>query len=326
MTTKTVFACLLLVAVTALAWPQFMGPQRGARLQFPTPASPDEAALTVAYKDMTLADVLKDFCARTGYLVDAAADQRDQKLSVSATGKPFEILGRICMQVQCAPRIAVFLVPEEKMPRAQPKFDLPDVKVTVEVNLETATVFDMVSASAKIRIIADEDVVKATPKLAVSFNAASVEEVVDKLAKQLNCHVARGMYLEHVDPNAEMEKFMALPPEQQEALMLQGLDMMKDRVPSQQQVQQGMTDGLKDFWNMPEAQRTRIVDEVTRRMTQMGDMISRFSPDGQAKVMAMMRPFLQAGIGVYMRLTPDQQATFAPAIKAMEHFPGGAPQ
>jgi hypothetical protein len=303
-----------------------MGPPRG-RLQFPTPASPDEAAITVAYKDMTLADVLKDFCAKTGYLVTAAPDQVDQKLSVSNTGKPFDILGRICTQIQCAPRTAIYLVPEAKMPKAQPKFDLPQTTLTINAkDSDTKQVLDMIAKAAGFNLFADEDVLKANPGVTVNFTSATVEEVLDKVASQLKCHVARGMYLEHVDPGAEMEKFLALPPQQQEAMMVAGIDMMKDRVPSQQQVQQGMSDGLKDFWNMPAAEQGRIVDEVTKRMTQMGDIVSGFSPEGQAKVMAVIRPFLKSGIGVYLRLTPAQQATFAPAIKAMEHFPGGAPQ
>jgi hypothetical protein len=316
----------LLVLISALAWPQFMGPPR-ARLQFPTPASPDEAAITVAYKDMALADVLKDFDTQTGYLVTAAPDQVDQKITVSNTGKPFDILGRVCMRAQCAPRTAVYLVPEAKMPKAQPKFDLPQTTLTINAkDSDTKQVLDMIGKAAGLNLIADDDVLKANPGVTVSFTSATVEEVLDKLASQLKCHIARGIYLEHVDPGAEMDKFMALPPQQQEAMMVQGLDMMKDHMPGQQQVQQGMTDGLKDFWGMSAGEQGQIVQEVTKRMTQMGDVVSGFSPAGQAKVMSVIRPFLQAGIGVYLRLTPAQQATFAPAIKAMEHFPGGAPQ
>jgi hypothetical protein len=298
-----------------------MGP--GPRLQFPTPASPDEPAVTVAYKDLPLADALKDLCAQTGYLFLAAQEARGEKVTVSATGKPFEILGRLCMQVQCAPRPAIFLVPDARMPKAQPKFDLPDRKVTVELkDMDTKTVLDMVATAAKIRFCPDDDVLKATPKLSVSFNGASVEEVLDNLATQLKCHCARGLYLEKVDPEAEMDRFMNLPVEQQEQMMLQGLQAAKAHLPSQQQVQQGMTDGLKQFWAMSPEERQRIIERVAGRMGQMGDLVSRFSPEGRAQVMQVMRPFLQAGIGVYMRLTPDQQAELAPAIRAMEKFPG----
>lgn len=296
------------------------------RPRLPQPQSPNEAAITVAYKDMTLADALKDFCAKTGYLVDAAKDQRDKKVTLSATGKPFEVLRDLCMQVQCAPRTVIFLEPEAKMPKSQPKFDLPQLKVTVGMqDTDTKIVLEMISTAAKIGIIPDADVAKATPQITVNFDKASVEEVIDKLTKQLKCHAARGMRLEHFDPRAAMEKFMKLPPAQQEKLMLQGINAMQGHMPNQQQVQQGMATGLKKFWQMSPDQQQQVVQRVSQRLTAMGDMISQFSPEGQAKVMRVVEPFLKSGLAVYLRMTPAQQRTFAPAIKALEHFPGGAP-
>lgn len=290
----------------------------------PEPDSPDDPEITVNFQETALPEALKQLSGESGYLFRAAPDLDEKTVTLQASGKPFRLLVLIAAQAQAAPRPAIFLVPEEAVPTRQPKFDLPDRKITVGLpEMETATVLAMVSTSAQLKIVADNAIVEKTPKLAVDFKEATIEDVLNGLAEQLKAKWVRGLYLEPVDPEAEFERFMQMAPAEQEHVLREAARRMQGVAPSPEEVAQGMQRAVDEFFKMPQEDRQRIIQRIANGINRFAERFAQFSPEGQQELMAAIGPYIRAGIGVYLRLPASQQAELAPIVQAVSKLPLG---
>ncbi|MCX7598853.1 MAG: hypothetical protein N2512_08315 [Armatimonadetes bacterium] len=309
---------LFLCVASALAQPAWR------YRNLPEPDSLDEAEITVSFQETALPDALKQLSDQSGYLFRAAPELGEKTVTLQSTGKPFRVLVMVAAHVQAAPRPAVFLVPEDRVPTKQPKFDLPDRKITVGLpEMETATVLAVVSTSAQLKVLADEAVIEKMPKLAVDFKEAAVEDVLNGLAEKLGAKWVRGLYLEPVDPEAEFERFMQMAPEEQEQVLREAARRMQGVAPSPEEVAQGMQRAIDEFFKMPREDRQRIIQRIAGGLNRFADRFAQFSPEGQQELMAAIGPYVRAGIGVYLRLPASQQAELAPLVQAVSKLPLG---
>jgi len=290
----------------------------------PEPDSPNDPEVTVSFQEMALPEALKQLSDQSGYLLRAAPELNEKTVTLQASGKPFRVLVMLAAQVQAAPRPAVFLIPEEALPTRQPKFELPDRKITVGLpEMETATVVAMVSTSAQVKIVVDETLIEKTPKLSVDFKEVGVEDALNRLAEQLGAKWARGLYFEPVDPEAEFERFMQMAPGEQEQVLREAARRMQGVAPDPAEVAQGMQRAVDEFFKMPKEDRQRIIQRIANGMNRFAERFAQFSPEGQQELMAVIGPYIQAGIGVYLRLPADRQAELAPIVQAVSKLPLG---
>lgn len=288
----------------------------------PEPESPDDPEVTITFQETALPQALKQLSDQSGYLLRAASDLDEKTVTLQASGKPLRVLLMMAAQVQAAPRPAIFLVPEDAMPTKQPKFDLPDRKITVGLpEMETTTVLAMVSTSAQLKIVADTAILEKTPRLAVDFKEVAVEDVLNSLAEQLGAKWVRGVYLEPVDPEAEFERFMQMAPSEQEQVLREAARRMQGQAPSPEEVAQGMQRAVEEFFKMPREDRQRIIQRIANGLNRFAERFAQFSPEGQQELMAAIGPYVRAGMGVYLRLPASQQAELAPIVQAVSRLP-----
>jgi hypothetical protein len=303
-------ALLILLAGVALAQPGL-----GTRFRLPEPASPDEKPITVSFKDTPLPDALKKLSEDTGYLFRCADELKDKTVTLEASGKTFRILLQLALQAQAAPRLAAFLVTEAQMPEQEPKFDLPEGKVTVAVkDMDTKTVLNMTATAAHLVIKATDEVLKGHDTLAVDIRDAAVLDVLTGLADKLKCKWCRGLWVEPFDPDKAWEEFSKLPADEQEKLLLQGLTGLDGLDPNA--IQQGMSEGIDQLFDLPPEQRQALIERMTEQMNRFADMFGQFSPGGQQAILARLRPIIEVGIGLYLKLPANRQAELGPLVQA----------
>jgi len=289
----------------------------------PEAAEKDEPALHVEWEDVTVADALAQLSKDSGYLFLAEKDLREKKITLKADAKAFDIMLRIGRQLTAYPYGAFFFCTEEQVPKKEPKMKFPDdKKVTCEVsNTDTDIALDLVALSAGVKLMATDEVLKAKPKIDVKLEDKSVEEALKELAETLDCKLTRGLLLVAIDPDSIFRQFMNLSTEEQEKTLLEAARRLESLGLTDQEIDKHIDQALEQLWQMPQAQRQMIIQNLAARMSMVAGAMRGFSPQALSQLSSAMGPFIQRGVNKFMSLPANRQAELSPLLNAMRQLP-----
>lgn len=313
---------IVLLVLVNLASAQLLGPASSTRLALTALASSEEAPVKIDIQDKPLADALAILSKASGYLFLPDSEIRDKTVSLSDEDKPFALLLRLAYAAGAYPIPAVFLCAADEVPTREPKFNLPDSKVTVQVNdTETAVALELVALASKITLRATDKVLKERPQISLDFQDVPLELALSSLATLLECKSAKGLLLIKTEPDALFEQWMNLSPEEQERTLLELTRQAQEMNLSPEEVDEQINKGLNRLWAMPADERQRVIGDVARYIERAGGQIGRFTPEGRQQLTQAWQPFIQRGVGRFLGLPAHRQAELAPIIQALQKLP-----
>lgn len=286
----------------------------------------DDVEVAIRVQEASLDEVLQVLREQTGMLIIAGHEVREalkhRKFSLEEKGKISAVLVRVSMRLEALPRAAVIYCAEKELPKRRPQLDIPDRKVTAGVqNVRTDAALLLLSKATGISMTATPHVLQAHPTLSVSFDDKPVAEAIDATAEVLEAKWAPGVVLERFDREQAFQRFMSLPPQQQEAILLDATRQAGQMGLSYEQFDQGVERGLKEFFNMPQEQRRQIVSRVAEGIRQFAGRMRQFSPEGIAQLQDAWKPYIQRAVARFLALPANQQAELAPIVQALRELP-----
>ena len=300
---------------------------KGARLQLPVIAlaafatccawaQDDEAAekVTLSFQDTPVQEAAREVGELLGRVV-VVGEGVEGKVTLKVEIPKRLALIAVAASVGARPAQAVVFCSEDA---AQGPTQL-DGEKTVTLALTEPT-----KLSAAAQQLAEKSDLRVAVTPAVAENMVTYEcedapltEVLDALAKQAACAWVRGYVLVEVDPDKALADFSKLPPGQQEQLVNQGLDALDQTRLSPQQIDAMIAGAYQRFGSMSAEERKQAVAQAASRIRQMGGLLQGMSPETRNRVRAALTPFVERGVGFFVRLDAGEQAELMPLMEAL---------
>ncbi len=293
----------------------------------------DEPKITLAYEGVPFGEALDDLSQRMGVIV-LCRSRRVRNVKYYRRG---EFPRSVAVQAACAPMLqqadATYIICTQDELRENDGFPTVKTEKRINIKLENAVLGEALSYATEltgVQMTATDALLEK--KVNYEANDVTIPDALTGIAEAVEGACTTGYDVKLVQFDSQLDEIEQMSDEELETMFRKGIDAAKSAgteafgSPEQAQTEMqgrfgaGMQDAMRVLGELDPETRKEVIQMGVQLIGRFQRVTQRLSPETQADLKSMAKPFLGVALGGYLALPPKTRSHMAPIMRALNAF------